>query len=220
MTPTPSQPRRKGSDAGVRRTVGVLVVGLVLAGLAGCASQNVTTPERSASEQLLISTAADRAAESLAETLPVTGPVYVDAINFDGYDERYAIGAIRDALLRNGARLTQTREAADTIVEIRAGALSIDREEALVGMPSLTLPIPLSDTVSTPELAVFKKDLAQGVAKIAATAYDAETGALVASTGPTYGFSNKAVWTLLLVLTWDTSDLIGDDARPSPEPWE
>ncbi|CAO3431253.1 DUF6655 family protein [Azospirillum doebereinerae] len=188
--------------------------------LAGCSSSQVTTPARTATEQLLISTAADKAAERLAETLSVTGSVYVDSSSVEGYDNKYAISAIRDALLRRGARLLSARDAADTVVELRVGALSVDSENALVGIPSITMPLPMANNASTPEISLFKKELTQGVAKVAGTAYDRKTGALVASSGPQYGFSNKAEWVLLLLLRWETNDLLPSGERPQPAPWE
>ncbi|MCG5239884.1 DUF6655 family protein [Azospirillum doebereinerae] len=194
----------------------LLALGLLLA---GCSSSQVTTPARTATEQLLISTAADKAAERLAETLSVTGSVYVDSSSVEGYDNKYAISAIRDALLRRGARLS-ARDAADTVVELRVGALSVDSENSLVGIPSITMPLPMANNASTPEISLFKKELTQGVAKVAGTAYDRKTGALVASSGPQYGFSNKAEWVLLLLLRWETNDLLPSGERPQPAPWE
>ncbi|HYF88925.1 DUF6655 family protein [Azospirillum sp.] len=192
----------------------------VCLGLAGCSTAHVTTPARSATEQLLISTAADQAAERLAGRLAVKGSVYVDASGVEGYDTKYAVFAVRDALLRHGAAMAQTRDAAATVVELRVGALSVDSESSLLGIPSIDIPMPVSGTSSTPEISLFKKELTQGVAKIAATAYDKNSGALVSSSGPQYGFSNRAEWVLLLMLSWDTNDLLPPDTRPDPKPWD
>lgn len=188
-------------------------------GLAGCSTVHVTTPARSATEQLLISTAADQAAERLAGRLAVKGSVYVDAAGVEGYDTRYAVSAVRDALLRHGAAMAQSRDMAATIVELRIGALSVDSESSMLGIPSIDIPMPVSGTSSTPEISLFKKELTQGVAKVAATAYDRNSGTLIASSGPQYGFSNRAEWVLLLLLSWDTNDLLPPDIRPDPKPW-
>ncbi|SMH48423.1 DUF6655 family protein [Azospirillum agricola] len=188
--------------------------------LAACSSSQVTRPARTATEQLLISTAADKAAERLAQTLSIQGSVYVDAASVEGYDNKYAVSAIRDALLRRGARILSSRDGADTIVELRVGALSVDSESSLVGIPSINVPLPMTQNATTPEISLFKKELTQGVAKVAATAYDRKTGALVASSGPQYGFSNKAEWVLLLLLRWGSNDLLPSGERPAPVPWE
>jgi len=172
-------------------------------------------------EQLLISAATDRAAEAVAEALSLDSRIYVDGQYLDGYDKPYALGALRDAFLRHGARMAQTRIDADVVVEVRAGALSVDSASSMLGVPSISVPIPLSDIVETPELSIFKKALSQGVAKLAATAFDRETGVLVASSGPKLGFSSKTDWTLLLLLTWETTDILPDGtARPETYPWD
>ncbi|MBY6264404.1 hypothetical protein EI613_21150 [Azospirillum sp. 412522] len=189
-------------------------------GLAGCSTSHVTTPARSATEQLLISTAADQAAERLAGQMAVKGSVYVDAAGVEGYDTKYAVATVRDALLRHGAAMAQSRETAATIVELRVGALSVDSESSLLGIPSIDIPMPVGGSSSTPEISLFKKELTQGVAKLAATAYDRNSGALVSSSGPQYGFSNRAEWVLLLMLSWDTNDLLPPDTRPDPKPWD
>lgn len=200
---------------------GSAVVGALLpALLAGCSTERLVPPARTATEQLLISTAVDRAVERLADALPADGAVYVDPGNLEGFDGKYALGAMRDGLLRRGARLAFSREKADTVVEMRAGALSVDDRDALIGVPSFGVPIPLSGDVNLPEIAIFKKDMAQGVAKLAATAYDAHNGALVKSAGPEHGFAHKIQWTLLVVVTWDSSDLMARGTRPDPAPWE
>ena len=72
-------------------------------GLAGCSSVQVTTPARSATEQLLISTAADQAAERLAAQLAVKGSIFVDASGVEGYDTKYAVFAVRDGLRHGGS---------------------------------------------------------------------------------------------------------------------
>ncbi|WP_147163060.1 DUF6655 family protein [Pararhodospirillum oryzae] len=180
---------------------------------------NVTTPARSASEQLLISQAADRAAQRLADALALKeGPVFVDASLAEGYDSKYAIGAVRAALARHGATLAPTREAARTVVEIRFGALSLDTEKSLLGLPELNLPIPLATGVRTPEIALFKKDSTQGVAKMAALAYDRDDGTLVAAPTPQYGFADKTEWTMALFISWESGDFLPADARPGSVP--
>src|SRR3546814_12410076 len=72
----------------------------------------------------------------------------------------------------------------------------------LIGIPSMS--VPLVQGLQTPKIALFSEELNQGVAKLAGTAYDPETGELVASSGPRYGFSHKAEWTALLVVRSET----------------
>lgn len=195
------------------RTPVCCALGLILA---ACTSIRETLPARAATEQLLISAAADRAAEALAHFMPTDRSIFLDATNFEGNDGKYAIAAVRDSILRRGARLAAARDQAEVVVEIRSGALSVDKVNSLLGIPSIPLPIPLAGNLTTPEVALYKNDTAQGVAKFAATAYDGKTGALVVATGPQYGFSHRTEWTLLLFVSWITTDILPEGATMPP----
>ncbi len=110
--------------------------------LGGCAVTRDTQPPRTATEEMLISAAADRAADALRPHFAPGAKVFVDAQYFDGTDAKYTIGAIRDRLAQNGARLVADRKSADMVVEIRSGAQSIDQNSLLIGLPSINVPIP------------------------------------------------------------------------------
>lgn len=182
---------------------------LLTAGLlAGCTTEKTSSPTRTATEQLLISTAADRAAKNLSIQMPASDRVFVDSTNFEGTDGKYAISVIKDELLKRGMRLVADKKDADAIVEIRAGALSIDETTAIVGIPQFDIPIPAAGNLTFPEIALFKKSQRQGLAKFAATGYSTRTGELISSSGPKYGFSEKTQWVVALFVSWTTSDLI------------
>ncbi|HUL07068.1 MAG TPA: DUF6655 family protein [Candidatus Acidoferrum sp.] len=185
---------------------------LLLLGLAGCSTPRESEPPRTATEQLLISTAVDRALDGLQLKIPEGTKLWVDATDFDGYDQKYAVGAIRDRLLHEGARLVADRGQADAVVEIRAGALSTNSDDLLIGLPSMVLPIPLAGPAKTPELALAKKDHDEGVAKIGITAYDAKTGALesYSPAAPIYGYSSRTRWMVLSLVRWGHSDIPPD----------
>ena len=93
---------------------------------------------------MLLSSAADRAAEAIGKSKPRDSKLYFDTSEFTATDDKYAIGAIRDALLRHGNRLVDKRSDAAVVVEIRSGALATDDRETLVGIPSVTIPLPLT----------------------------------------------------------------------------
>jgi hypothetical protein len=187
----------------------VLAVGL-LAG--GCSTERRSAPARTATEQLLISAAADRAAQNLTIAIPPGTAIFVDATWFEGTDSKYAIAAIRDRLGRRGARLVAKRAKADMIVEIRSGALSIDENALIVGIPQMDVPIPLAGSLGLPEIALFKRDRRQGVAKFAAAGYDAKTGKLVSSSASDFGFSQRTEYAALFILSWSTSDVMPEGA--------
>jgi hypothetical protein len=190
---------------------------LLAAALGACTSTRDTNPQRTATEQLLISTAADRAAEQLKMAFPNGEKVLVDATNFEGYDSKYAIGAVREHVLKEGGHLVVDRSAADVVVEIRAGALSVDEKAMLVGVPSFSIPLPLSTSaVKVPEIAFFKRAERLGVAKIAATGYGAKDGAMTSSSGPQYGFAHERRWVVMLLISWMTTDLRPEEDEPAP----
>ena len=150
-----------------------------LLALGACSTERETSPPRTATEELLVSTAADRAAEHLDVAIPKGSKVFVDASNFEGTDSKYAIAAIRDHVARCGGYLVADRKDADMALEIRTGALSIDEKSLLVGIPRFDVPIPLAGNFKFPEIALFKRAQQKGVAKFAATGIDARTGQLI-----------------------------------------
>lgn len=183
--------------------------------VSGCTSIRETSPARTASEQLLVSTAADEAAAKLVLPIPKGTAVFVDATNFDGVDGKYAIAAIREQFLKQGARLMPERGKADMVVEIRAAALSSDEDEFLIGIPDFTVPIPVAGPLTTPEIALFKRGEKRGVAKFIATAYKADSGDYVGSSQAQWGSSYRREWTILFFISWKRDNLLPDEERPS-----
>ena len=184
----------------------VAVLGALLA-VTGCVTVRETNPPRAANEELMISAAVDRVADKLTAAIPPDTKTFVDAQYFDALDGKYTIGAIRDRLLKLGAVMVADRASADLIVEIRSGAQSIDEKSTLVGIPSIEIPIPFAGPLKTPEIALFKKALRSGVAKVAMTGYGAKDGALKFSSGPEVGLVQRTKWTVLLFITWTSSDV-------------
>ena len=174
--------------------------------LAACSTDRETDPQRTATEELLISTAADRAAEHLALDLGPGKKAFLDTTNFDGTDAKYAIATIRSSLLRHGTDFVGDKKDADAIIEIRAGALSIDKHALLVGVPSFNIPIPLTGPLATPEIAFYKDEEQQGIAKFAATAYDAKDGHFIAESTPPLGRSLLRKQEVLVV-SWTYDDV-------------
>ena len=195
-------------------TVGLAALVTML--LSGCTTGRQTDPPRTATEQLLISTAADRAAASIALDLGPERKCFLDATNFEGLDGKYAIAAIRSSLLKKGTRFVGDKKDADTIVEIRSGALSIDKHDTLVGIPSVDIPIPLAGDFGTPEIAFYKSEAQEGVAKFAATAYDAKDGRFLGESTPPLGRS-KIQRQVLLIVSWIEDDVHAQAAAPKSQ---
>ena len=181
--------------------------------LASCTTSRETNPQRTATEQLLLSTAVDHAVENLRLDIAPGAKVFVDSSNFEGLDSRYAVGALRDLVLRLGGKLVSDRASSETVVEIRSGGLSADQSKTLVGIPAFDVPVPLAKEVSIPDISLFKKSQRQGVAKIAATSYRTADGKLQDSSGPLYGFSHSTDYVVMFLFSWSTNDLKPDEGR-------
>ena len=200
-------------SGGCRMTCKLIAVTVLAAALGGCTTIRETDATPTASEQLLVSTAAERAVDRLDLAIPHGTKVFLDTADFEGTDSKYVVGAVKDRLLRQGCLLVADKGQADTIVEIRAGALSANERQTLLGIPPIGLPVPMAGAVSLPEIALYKEEKRQGLAKIAATTYDAKTGGLVQSTGAQYGISHKDNWVILLVFDWSSNDLVPESER-------
>lgn len=173
----------------------------------GCHSVTVTEPKRSVAEQLLLSTAADRAVEGV-DLHPLEGKkVYLQEKYFDSYDKEYCLGAIRELISTNGAFLVDTVDDAEVIVEARSGGLGLDQRETLFGIPNLILPIPLVGNFELPEIALFKSTKADSIAKFALLAIDSESRAYLHSTGAMPGKSRFHHYKVLGIINWRRTDI-------------
>ena len=86
----------------------ILLFALAVA-LAGCSTERGSQPLRTATEELLISSAADRAAGQLSLAIPARTKVFLDDKYFQGYDQGYALAAIRTQFLKSGLALVDDR---------------------------------------------------------------------------------------------------------------
>ena len=175
--------------------------------LIGCHSLEVTTPKRSAAEQLLLSTAVDHALTNV-NLKPLEGRrVFVDEGYFEGYDDQYALGAIREMISRQGALLVESPAEAQSIVEVRSGGLGIDKRTTLFGIPEIAIPVPLAGTVVTPEIALYKSLKADAVGKMALFAYDRESREFEHATGSMAGTSKFHHYKFLGFINWRITDI-------------
>lgn len=173
--------------------------------LAGCASQETTSPARSATEQLLLSSAADQALAGANLSIFAGRSIYFDFTYFDGYDSKYAEGEIRDAFSRAGALMASDSKSADVIVEARSGAYSVDTNESFFGIPSIPLPIPgTAEEPVTPQVALYQTIGQTSYAKIALLAFDNKTHAHIYSSGSLDGKAYNNHESLLFFSWWAT----------------
>jgi hypothetical protein len=194
-------------------------VALMAAGLAGCSTERLTEPPQTATEELLVSTAVDRAVAQLKPQLPAAAKVFVDPQYIDtaGPDAallpKYTIAAIRDELLRQGELLVDDKKTADIVVEPRSGAQSVDHHSFLIGLPAIPVPVPFSGTVTLPEIALYKRDRQAGIAKLAVSAYLEKTGGFAASTGDQYGVSQHTYRVVLIFFSSTEEDILPEELQ-------
>jgi hypothetical protein len=168
-------------------------LGLAAAGafLAGCTTFHENQPGKTATEELIVSHAAELAADkiaSIASAVPAGQRAFVDDTHFKGDNADYGVSAIRGALLKRGLILAAGKADSDITIEIRMGAMSIDMRDTLFGLPPLAVPLPGTLTAfATPELSIYSRTQRTGAAEFAAFAYDSKTGRPIAFVGPLGG---------------------------------
>jgi hypothetical protein len=190
------------------RSSAFIALTLIVCALGACTTVRESSPQRTATEQLLISTAVDRAIAQVNLKIPPGTKVFVDSEQLDGTDGNYAAGEMKDRLLRSGANLVNDKGKADAVVEVRAGALSIDDKQTLVGIETFDAPIPFAgQAAKIPQIALYKNRVRQGVAKIAAFGYSTSDGKLIDLANPQFGYSHQYERTVLFFFTWRSSDL-------------
>jgi len=182
--------------------------------LVACTTERQTEPQRTATEEMLISSAADRAASNIK--LDVSGKtVFIDASLYKGLDAEYTVAAVRAQLAKDGARLVGDHKSADLVVEMRNGAQSIDQKDFLIGIPSFAFPIPLTGSIKTPQVALYDRAEDVGVSKFSLADYNPKTGIYADSMGPVYGFAHDRRYKVMLFIGWSEQDFHPDeDAAP------
>jgi hypothetical protein len=163
------------------------MLSLVVLPLAGCGTTRSTDTGRTATEQLLISDAIDRAVQTVDFSALKGQTVYLDDSRLgEAVDRQYLVSTLRQHLLASGCALRDKKEDAEFVVEARAGAIGTDRNDLLFGVPSMNVPqiLPGQPTpAAIPEIPVAKRRDQRGVAKIAVFAYHRPTGAPVWQSG-------------------------------------
>jgi hypothetical protein len=167
----------------------------------GCGTTKWSDTSRTATEQLLISDAADRAISQIDFKALAGKEIYLDTRYMSGsMDEKYLMSTLRQHMLATGCVIREKPEEARYIVEVRAGAVGTNRNDLLLGIPSTSLPtggmFPMAPT-TIPEIPLMKRTNQQGVCKVAVFAYERASGRPVWQSG-THQFASKAkdLWVL------------------------
>lgn len=143
---------------------------------------------RTATEQLLVTDAIDRAVSDINFRALAGQPVFLDTTALGPVlDKEYLGSSLRQHLLASGCVLRESRDKADFIVEARAGVVGTDSHNLLFGIPAMQVPqiLPLQGMVPSaiPEVPFAKRQEQRAMAKIAVFAYHRETGMPVWQSG-------------------------------------
>ncbi len=180
--------------------------------LSGCATNRVTDPYQTATEQFLQSEATRQAVARITSDQLRDRKVFVDGSYLSvvkessqaiSYTETppvnlFLLAELRAKLMMAGARLVDKRDEAQIIIEVRTGGIGVDRQEFLLGIPNITLSAGTGITsapIQTPEVAIIKSTKQYGFASVACVAYWRDTGEIVANSGPFVGRTRRQdVW--------------------------
>lgn len=154
---------------------------------AGCGTTKWSDTPRTATEQLLVTDAMDRAISSVDLRALAGKEIYLDfSPVMKTVDADYLVSSLRQHMLASGCILKERREEAEYVLELRAGAVGTDRRDLLVGVPATKVPDigPAAGMpTSIPEIGLIKKTEQRAVAKIAMFAYNRQTGRPVWQSG-------------------------------------
>jgi hypothetical protein len=210
----------------------VITIAAVTLSLAGCIGNiRETTSPRSATEMLLISTAAQRAVlQYEAETL-AGRKVFIDMTNFDSIDKGYVVSALRDHLATHGAIIVAAQADSDVVLEVRNGGLGIYDGAFTLGVPPMPIGAPgIPAAMVSPPLYVFSRKTSQGWAKFDFWTYDPKTMLYLNHTPSRWGSAFYNQWFVFGLGPFDGSNDIypdwdmdrfsdgSDEDAPQPDP--
>ena len=175
--------RSTASSAYGRRAMQAPALAILLAMLVGCGTTRMSDSKRTATEQLLVSQAIDRAVMRV-DVRPLAGrKVFLETAFMDDVEDgKYLESALRHQLMASGCLLAKDRDSSEVVVEARAGAVGTDRSSVLLGIPATSVTLKGNET-STPELVLAKRSEQRGVAKLSIYAYERESGQPVWQSG-------------------------------------
>ena len=178
-----------------------VLIAILLLTATGCGTSKWTDTGRSATEQLLITDAMDRAVSDLDFRALAGKTCFIDSTPLRKItDSEYLVSCIRQHMFASGCMVMGSKGEADYIVEVRAGAVGTDRHDVLYGIPAVNVPtvVPVSGIPSQiPEMPIVKKTDQRAVVKLSLFAFNQKTGRPIWQSGAVPEESGaKAVWVL------------------------
>jgi len=155
-----------------------VAIALFLGLLGGCLGDiRASTTARTAQEQLLCTTSAQRAIAAAIDSSRFAGRrVHVDVERLTSQvDQGYVRDAFEEMLIAGGARLAKAKDDAEYVIEARAAALGTYELSWSIGASLYAPGVDADHPVSIG----FGYDLQEGWSRIDAFCYDAKTGKFV-----------------------------------------
>jgi len=197
-----SPPRRLAGGLGLLAAAGLV---------GGCISSahHITDTPRSATEQLLVTTAAERAVDALAWPDLRDRRVAVEVVSPNEQDAGYLKAALEARARELGAKVVPADEA-EWIVAARAGALGTERRELAVGIPEIPTPFGV-----TPGISFYTHLRRRGWAQVRLGVRGAE-GERIASGAPALAGAFRSTHRILLLVI-DRDDIFPDEETEAGE---
>lgn len=175
-----------------KTTVATLLLCLMLCG--GCATIRITDPEHTADELYLENVATKLAVDQVSASVLRDRRVFIETIYLTASTQpsdqhQYLLGELRAKLLLSGVRLASNKKDAEIILEVRSQGISVDHVEFLLGLPQSSVGGIFTGGFAgeTPEIAIVKRTQQHGFSSVAYIAYWADSGEVVAASGPFVG---------------------------------
>jgi hypothetical protein len=199
-----------------------ILLALIVLVCSGCAiEQEVSRTPRTAVEQVLLTQAIERALLNLTVQLPEHAMLHVDATSLDtdrslvrmsgsdqgatkprGLETAYVRDAVSAVLARKGYRTLDGE--ATYLVRVMIESLGTMQGTTFVGLPPITsVIIPFS----LPELTIYRLQKQSGYVRLHLDLYDSRTGESLGSTATLIGRTYYDQYTVLLFITWYSTDL-------------
>ena len=162
----------------------VLVLVLATAPLVGCGTTKFSDTGRTATEQLLISSAMEDVVDEYDYSRLAGLKIHIKIAN-STTDSEYLKSLVRQQLAANGAFVRDSVDDADYVLEVAPGAVGTNRYELMYGIPETSIPAIGTYTAATaiPEFALIKRTDQKAQVKLNMWAYNKTTGAIIWQSG-------------------------------------
>ena len=185
----------------MKKTLATLLAGAAVTALlmSGCADPNITRTGRSAIEQLVLTTAADRTIGKMSFRFLKGEKVRIDYSNMTPQvDKNYIQGILEARVSATGAIIALKPDEAKYVLRPVCATFATEDDKIMFGTPQLPIPIPEAGiSVIIPELPIFKRIRRFGYCKLGVEVLEAKTNKQVRIEGPFISGALNTNWVIL-----------------------